>query len=270
MKKILAFTAAALAFASVFAQKVTIDVNSAKNSYGKISISPMDKGVTVKNDTITFAPKKEGVTYTISGYFKGQLINKTKNTVLKFDNAYIENTEGLPAIYGDAKIEISTTQGSKNYILSSGNGEKTGAIHCKKNLELGGSGTMNVVGKVRHGIKGDDIKIKGSGTWYVQGAKNGSAINCRSFLSEREKSFKAYFVNSKNGIKADNTISISSGAFFIYDNETGFKTDTKKDDPANPHSIRLAGGVIHTAGNKELYETEQNAFNDKGAKVLQD
>lgn len=270
MKKIIAIAASLLAFASLSAQKINIDYKSAKSSYGKISISPMDKTVTVGTDTITFAPKKEGVTYTISGYFKGQLINKTKNTVLKFNNAYIENTEGRPAVYGDAKIEISSTLGSNNYIISSGTGEKNGAIHCKKNLELGGSGTMNVVGNVRHGIKGDDIKMKGSGIWYVQGTKNGSAINSRSFLAEREKTFKAYFVNSKNGIKADNTVSISSGNLFIYDNETGFKTDTKKDDPANPHSIRLAGGVIHTLGNKTFYETEQNAFNDKGAKVLQD
>ncbi len=261
-----------LALTTVTAEKITIDANAVKSKYTeKLTITPTDKTVKIEGDVITITAKKEDTTYVISGYFNGQIINKTKNTVLKFKDAYIENTQGQPAIYGEAKTEISTVQGTTSYIVSSGSSSsKVGAIHCKKNLEIGGSGTLYVVGQVRHGIKGDDVKLKGSGTLYAQGTEKGSAINCRSLLSEREKTFKAYLINSKNGVKADNTISIASGNFYIYNNGTGLKTDTKQDDPGNPHSIKLLGGNIHTSANEALYETEQNAWTVKGAKMIEE
>ena len=120
------------------AKKITIDSEAAKSSYGnKISIFPMDKSVSIKNNVITISPKREEVVYTISGYFNGQIIVKTKNTELKLKNAYIENTKGQPAIYSEVKFELSSSQGTSNYILSSGkNDSKVGAIYCKKDLNV--------------------------------------------------------------------------------------------------------------------------------------
>ena len=130
----------------------------------EISISPNDKSVTISKDKIIFSPQKEGCEYIISGNFTGQLINKTKNTVLKLNNARIENRQGEAAIYGEAKTEISTVEGSTNHVISSGkSGEKSAAILCRKNLELGGSGSLYVTGNVYHAVKADDVKLKGSG-----------------------------------------------------------------------------------------------------------
>ncbi len=282
MKKILCLLTAIFLASSAFSEKIpktTIEATKMRHFYGeRISITPNDKTVTITKDKITIAPKDEGVMYTISGYFNGQIVNKTKNTVLKLDRVYLENTKGDPVIYGEAKTEISTSTDTKNYIVASGKPDprtksksKPAAIYCKKNLELGGSGSLYVVGDVYHGVKADDVKMKGSGNFYIQGTKNGSAINCENFLVEKDKRFKAYLLNSKNAIKADYTISIQSGMFYIYNNETAFKTDTKKDDPKNPHSVTLSGDtMVFTTPDTEIYETEKNAYNKADGVVVSD
>jgi hypothetical protein len=269
------FTIAALAMLAicqpVFAQKVVIRPEAAKSKYtGSIKIEPMDGGVKIEKNKITFAPKKEGKTYLISGYFNGQLINKTKNTVLKLNNAFLENQNGQSTIYGEAKIELSSTEGSVNYIVISGSNEKkVAAVHSKKNLELGGSGTVYVKGDTYHAVKGDDVKLKGSGTWYLQSTKEGSGINCKNFIVEKDKSFNAWIIESKNAIKADFTIKIESGNFFMFNNATALKTDTKKDDPKSPHFILLNGGKFTVSGFSTLYKTEKDAFKNKGAKIIE-
>ena len=235
-----------------------------------MTVYPNDKTVTITKDKIILAPKKEGVEYTISGYFLGQIVNKTKNTCIKFNRAFIENNSGEAAVYGEAKTEISTFANTENYVVSNGkNSAKVAAILCKKNLELGGSGTLFAIGDVYHAVKADDVKIKGSGTFYLQGTKEGSAINCENLLSEKNKTFSAYLINSKNGVKADFTIKIASGNFYLYNNKNGFKTDTRKDDPKNPHGITLSGGTITTEGNEIFYKTDEKAYKANGAKIIQ-
>ena len=271
MKKILCLCATVLLAVSASAQKITIDAESAKKSYGTaFSVTPKDADIKIEKNTITFTPKKEGTVYQISGYFNGQIVNKTKNTVFKLNNAYIENTSGEAAIFGEAKTEISANEGSKNYLVSGGKtASKSAAVLCKKNLEIGGSGELYVLGSSSHAIKADDVKLKGSGTFYFQGTKDGSAINCENLISEKGKTFTAYFLNSKNGIKADFTISIASGNFFFYDNTTALKTDTKKEDPKSPHSIMLSGGTLTLSGNETFYKTEEKAYKASGAKIVE-
>ena len=252
--------------------KVKLDSAQAKKKFGtEFSVTPMDKTVTISRNKIIISPAQEGLTYTISGYFNGQVINRTKNTVIKLDNAYLENKNGEPALFGEAKTEVSAAKDSENWIVSSGKSDsKTATIQCKKNLVIGGSGILYVAGNVFHGVKADDVKVKGSGTLYFQGSKKGAALNCTSLTVENDKTFKAYFVNSKNGIKADSTITINSGNFYFYNNETALKTDTKKDNPKQEHSITLAGGIFHTYGNANLFQTEKNACKTDGAKFIED
>ena len=273
-KSILLFFALTLFASACFSQskKITIDSEAAKASYGdKISISPMDKSVSVKNNVITISPKREEVVYTISGYFNGQIIVKTKNTELKLKNAYIENTKGQPAIYSEVKFELSSSQGTSNYILSSGkNDSKIGAIYCKKDLNIGGSGNLYVTGNVYHAVKADDIKMKGSGNYYFHGTSKGSSINCTSFTVESEKSFSCYLLDSKNGIKADNTIEISSGNFYFYNNKVALKTDTSQDDSSVPHFIKLNGGTIYLSSVEKVYSTEEKGYKLAGTKIIQE
>ena len=272
MKKIFTLLTVFFTAAAFFAQAEAIDYSEKKKDYhSPLSVSPMNEGVSVSENQIVFQPKKEGVEYTISGYFKGQIINKTKNTCIKLNKAFLENSSGEAAILGEAKTEISTFAGTENYVVSSGKSEKkTAAIQCKKNLEIGGSGSLFVAGNVYHGIKGDDVKLKGSGKLYARGTKEGSAINCENLIVEKEKLFTAYLTDSKNGIKADFSIKIESGTFHFYDNKTALKTSTRKEDPKNNHLISLSGGTFYTKGNENLYKTDEKSYKTGKIKFIEE
>ena len=264
------FLSVALIFLSlgIKANAQKIDIDGARGKFGKISVTPSDRTVSVSGGKIVIAPKKENAVYTISGYFSGQIVSKTKNTEIRLNGAFIENTAGLPAIFCEAKTEISTAQGTENYVVSSGNGEKkSAAIQSKKNLVLGGSGALHVSGSVCHGIKADDVKIKGSGKFLIQGTERGSAISCENFIVEKGKNFACHLLNSKNGVKADETILVQSGNFFLESLGTAFKTDKKKDDPKKPHSITLSGGTFRAAGVQNFQSTEKGAYKADGAKI---
>ena len=242
-----------------FTPKMEIDAESAKSSFkNEILISPMDDSVKINGNKIKISPKSEDSTYTISGYFDGQIKVETKNTVIKLKNAYLENSSGKPAILAKAKIEISTTKDSTNYIVSRGRGfAKNAALQSKRSLILGGSGTLFIKGGICHAVEAEDVKIKGSGVLYLEGTKRGSALTCESLEVERDKTFTAFFLNAKNGIKADKSILIQSGNFHLYDNENAFKTDITKSSTAKTHTVTLKGGSFFISGNKNLCVSDE-------------
>jgi len=252
--------------------KISIDSEGEKSSYGKdIHVFPLDDSVEIKKHLIVISPAKEGVTYSLSGYFNGQIISSTKNTILKLDNLFLENNYGKTALSLKAKTEISTAKDSVNYIISSGQGfSKTGAIQTKKDLVLGGSGTLYVKGRICHGIEGDNIKIKGSGNIYLEGSKKGAALTCDTLTVEENKTFAAYFLNSKNGIKADKSVKIASGNFHLYNNESAIRTGLSKKGENSSHSVTLSGGSFYTCKNENFVITDENKFFSKGASIIED
>lgn len=248
---------------------IEIDYESIKANYGNFEISGGLYDETTEG-VIILTPKLEKTEYKISGYYNGQIVNTVKNTIITLNGAYLENSSGEPAILSSKKLEISMKKDSVNYIISTGtSAEKNAAIVCydsvaasSKNLELGGSGTGYIVGNICHGIKADEVKAKGTGVYYISGTANGSGINCNTFLIEAEKSISLYLLNSKNGIKADKNISISSGSLYFSDIGTCLKTDTSKDDGSSEHSITLENCSIFTrnVSSDGLYKTEAGNF----------
>ena len=189
-----------------FTINLDIDLAAKKAGFGEVTVTSDSTEFTMADGIITLSPKEEGVEFEISGYFNGQIVNNTKNTILKLNNAFIENTAGDPAILSSQKLEISTAADSENFVVSS---SKNAAIYCydavkdkSKNLELGGSGICYVYGTGKHGIKADEIKVKGSGVYYASGAS--SAYNCNTFVIGADKTVTVVAHNSTNGIKADN------------------------------------------------------------------
>ena len=244
---------------------VTFNYETAKDNYTTFTITG---GLyNEESGIITLTPTKEKEEYILSGYFNGQIINNTKNTVLTLNGVYIENTTGNPAILSTKKMEISVKENTDNYIISTGeaNGKK-GTIYCYdsvddklKNLEIGGKGKCYILG-FYHGIKADEVKAKGSGIYYITGTNKGSAINCNSFVIESEKNITLCLGNAKNGIKADETISISSGTLWLENVTTGLKTDTTEDKPDKEYFIKLSDCKIYTKNIKDLYSTEKDSY----------
>lgn len=202
-----------------------------------ILISKVDVDTLNPDGTEPDAPE-----YDLEGTFDGQIINKTKGSVLNLNNVTLTNT-GAPAIYGEKKIEIKAGKKTNNSISVTGSSdEKIGAITCNKKIELGGSGNITINSSLFHGIKADDIQIKGSGTHEISGTNTeGSAINCNALeVKTSDKVVTVTFKNFRHGIKADKTISIQSGKF-IFDESivVPMKTDSIEDDGENDHSILI-------------------------------
>ena len=249
-----------------------IDINHARKNYGDLLvISPMDDGVKVSKDTIILSPVEEGVEYTFSGYFCGQIVNTTKGTIIKLKDVYIENKDAKPAITSEAKLEISVAKGSENYIVSRGRSySRNAALRSKRALVLGGGGNLYVKGKIWHGAEAEDMKIKGSGNFYFEGTRKGSALKCDSLSVEEGKGFCAYFMNSKNGIKAERTVNLASGNFYFYNDGTGIKTATSEEKPDKAHAITLTGGYFYASGVKKPYSTDEGAFTNSGAHFVEE
>ena len=255
-------------------------------AFGDFSISFLKKysdSVTIDETakTITLAPADEKVEYTLSGSFDGQIINKTKNTVLILNNAALTNTTGVAAIYGELKTEIKAAEGSTNTVTVTGPEKAPDAtkapssepaIFCDKAIEIGGSGTLTVSCEYGHGVKGSKIELKGSGTYTFDGGDDSSAVNCNEFAVEADKTFTANFKNSKNGIKSDETITIASGTYnFDSITKVALKTDTAKDDATKEHFIKLDGGTFTftncTEEKFKKYSTEKDKFTKADAVV---
>ena len=250
---------------------VTITVGTLTITTLKAYEKTVTKDETAK--TITFEPAEEKVEYTLSGSFEGQIINKKKNTVFILSGVSLSNTDAIPAIFGEEKIEIKAEKETENIITISGtpadSKAKFGAILCDKAIEIGGPGKLNVTCECEkgHGIKASKIELKGSGTYTFDGGSDASAVNCTKFIVEEEKTFTANFKDSKNGIKADETITIASGSF-IFKNITdpknkgaALKTDTTADDikdkkEPKDHFIHLDGGTFSFIDCGTKYSTE--------------
>ena len=254
---------------------INFDYAAAKSGYGEFSITGKDENATFvqTEGVITITSTAEKTEFTLTGHFVGQIINNAEEAVLNLKGAYLENTDGKPVIVSTKKLEISAKADTVNYIVSTGewaNKTKPAAVYCyddaasdkkSQDLEIGGAGTCYIVG-LYHGIKADEVKAKGSGTYYITGSEKGSAINCNKFLIEAEKTVTLVLGNAKNGIKADTSISVSSGTLWFENVTTAMKTDTKEDDATKTYFITLANCKIYKKTVDNLYETETDAYTE--------
>ena len=242
-------------------------------TYTVIAPEGLEDTVTIDEEakTITLAPATNKQKYKISGEFEGQIINKTKGTVIVLSNAKLTNTQGKAAIFGEDDTEISADKDTQNTITVTGTADKTygvGAVQCgiKKNykdLEIGGSGSLTITCENGHGVKADDIKLKGSGTFVFDGGAKNSAINCNVFLVKEEKTFTATLKDSENGIKADKSITINSGTFNFENLTTALKTDkTENYDPTDPNATTEHFISISTSVNINFTNCSKNFDSD--------
>lgn len=236
-----------------------------KSSYNElILISKVDVDVLNEDGTKPDAPE-----YDLAGTFNGQIINKTKGSILNLRGVTLTNT-AAPAIYGEKKIEISAKKDGENTITVTDTSEdKVAAVYCKKGIEIGGSGKLNVNCSIFHGIKGGDVKLKGSLTLTINGANDsgvltdGSAINCDTFLVEEGKTFKATFKNFKHGVKADKTIDIASGNFTMDSSiVVPFKTEKTETDGQEGHYIKVLKSAVNFQGGDEQINQIQSDYVD--------
>lgn len=220
--------------------------------------NPIENGYIREGNLITI---NVAGTYVLEGYLKGQILVKVNGVEIELNAAYLENDEGKAPIYCDVaitdpaaeareKLEIKPADGTASYVVQYGgtynksNKDTAGAIVSTCDLDLGGKGTLYAVGTLKHGIKGEKVTVKSTGTRFIQGTTDGSAVNCDLLIDKKDNksNSKLYVINSGNGIKADSGIDLSCAkgtTVHIYDCATGMKTEKKASE-----YITLGTGMI--------------------------
>lgn len=134
--------------------------------------------------TYIFDVGEEKRSYTISGAFEGRfLVNDTtlseyKGITFKLNNVSLTNNESGGNVFlyqpHSKAITIEALSGTNNTITSKGT-----AISSVNNVNLCGSGTLNIKSVSEHGVKGDDVRcydtvainIEGSGKDGLHGKR---------------------------------------------------------------------------------------------------
>lgn len=192
--------------------------------YGTFSIvTEIENAYSYDESTHTYTIHEAG-DYVISGNLEGSLVfdeSLTTSCSLDLNNVYIYNENG-PAIAWLAdskKLEMKSVSGTVNYLIEGEHeGEDTSAaVLSENNLEVGGSGTIYIEGNYRHGIKGSEVTLKGSGEIHVTAAKN--AVHAKYILV---KGATTYLEDCAKGLSAEKNskgnkgnIDITGGTLYI-------------------------------------------------------
>jgi len=84
-------------------------------------------------------------------------------------------------ITNSKRIQLSAKKGTENTLTDGASGSQKACIYSKGQLQLQGNGTLNVVGRTKHGIKSASyIEVKNLTLNITQAA--GDGINCEEYL----------------------------------------------------------------------------------------
>lgn len=147
------------------------------NIYGNLTISSTVKDAYTKNGTTINITK--GGEYTLKGTFEGSIVcaaNIVDKVTLYLNGLTLTSTNNH-AIYWQSengRIEIKAVENTKNSITVNTKGSNLySAIESENNIEIGGSGTLNIKGLQRHAVKGSNIEIKGTVNLTIEAEKDG-------------------------------------------------------------------------------------------------
>lgn len=216
-------------------------------------------GVDIDGDVITIRQPGE---YVVTGQLSnGQLVVNTGENpgevVLVLDNADITNLADAAIYIPQAKkVDIRTAEGSRNR-LCSGTEEllhsyvdtnSGAAIYAEDDLDLGGSGSLEILGYINNGITcKDDLDLEG-GTIAVIAANNG----IRGSESVELKGADVTVTCGNDGIKSSSAVkegkgfvTVESGNIAVVSGGDGIQAETV---------LTVNGGTVsvQTTGNSEI------------------
>lgn len=239
-------------------QKVTItsdedDDESWKENTGTINLTDLTfdgKGVEIKDNKINIT---SGGDYTLTGTLSdGNITVSTKEKVrLRLNGASITSDKD-PCIFIKKadKAYITLTQGTQNCLIAENCDD--GAIYSKENLEIDGSGTLNIECLTDHAIKASDNLTIENGTLNLNAFGDGIHINDTFKMTGGTVNIKA----SGDGIDCESIVNISSGNINIETN------GTPKEAP------QVASDAIMLNGRRPMWEETVEIEFDKSSKGI--
>lgn len=201
------------------------------------------------------------ITYTLSGsssngsfYMDGEL----KATVV-LNGLSLTNTSG-PAINieNGKRIEVVLADGTTNTLTDSSSGDHKGAFMVNGHTEFSGSGTLNMVGKMKHAFWGDEYVVfkKSLGTINVTSAV-GDGFNVNQYIEMNGGTISIKGVGDE-GIQTsieDGTDSDDTGSFFMNGGSLTITTSDGKGIKAEGVFEMNDGEISITASGSEGMES---------------
>ena len=205
-------------------------VTAASNVSAYVSASVSGAHVTISQGN-TDAVDGDEITYVLSGSTTdGSLtLGGSYKCTIALAGVTLTNPSGAAInITNSKRIQLSAKKDTEN-TLTDGDGSQKACIYSKGQLQLQGNGTLNVVGKLKHGIKSASyIQIKNLALNITSAV--GDGINCEEYFL-----MKSGTVNISG--TQDDGIQCDLGGT----TSTGETTDHEDEDTGN---IYLEGGTL--------------------------
>ena len=178
------------------------------------------------------------ITYNLSGssadggfYNEGAYKSTVELNNLTLTNRSAVFSGAAVHIQNSKRIKVKPLNGTTNTLVDAAGGKQKGCLYVKGHAEFAQSGTLNVTGNVKHGIKtGEYFSIKNA-TINILSAV-GDGINCEQF----------FFMES--GTIAINNVSDDGLQCDIEDTETGSTGETVDHEDEDSGNIYISGGSL--------------------------
>lgn len=221
-----------------------------KSNTGKVDLNTMKvsgSGISVSGSTVAIT---KGGDFEVTGTLSNGMIyiNSEEKVKLRLSGASITNSSG-PAIYFDnaEKAFITITEGTENNLTDGktyNDDDADGALFSNDDLEIKGSGTLNITGNYKHGIASDDDVSIENGTINISSYEHGIKANDKltvsggsiTAVSETGKPMKAgaeliidggdlsLTSNQSEGIESKGTLTINGGNINVTAIDDGINT----------------------------------------------
>lgn len=180
----------------------------------------------------------EEITYILSGsstdgefYMSGSYKATVELNGLTLTNTNPVSSGAALHIQNGKRIKVKVVTGTTNTLVDAASGSQKGALYIKGHAEFAQYGTLNITGKVKHGIKtGEYITVKNA-TINVTSAA-GDGINCTQYFLMESGALTLTGL-SDDGIQCD-----------IEDTNVGSTGETTDHEGEDSGNVYIEGGTI--------------------------
>ena len=158
----------------------------------------------------------EEITYTLSGsstdgefYMSGSYKATIELNGLTLTNTTPVSSGAAVHIQNGKRIKVKVVTGTTNTLVDAASGSQKGALYIKGHAEFAQYGTLNITGKVKHGIKTGEYFSMKNATINVTSAA-GDGVNCAQYFLMESGTLNLSGL-SDDGIQCDIEDSSSSG-----------------------------------------------------------
>ena len=181
----------------------------------------------------------EEITYTLSGtstdgefYTSGSYKATIELNGLTLTNATPVYSGAAIHVQNSKRIKVKVVSGTTNTLTDAASGSQKACLYIKGHAEFAQTGTLNIVGNVKHGIKTGEYMTLKNATINITSAV-GDGINCEQYFLMSSGTL-TISGTSDDGIQCD-----------IEDTDTGTTGETTDHEDEDSGNIYISGGTIN-------------------------